>query len=114
MTDAAPDTSPSKRGRPRQGKPVARHLPRDEEILKIAAKVFFAQGYGGTKLEDIAREAGIVKGSLYHYFESKEQIYERLIADIVNLVDIDESADADAPADERLAAIVRRRVALVA
>jgi TetR/AcrR family transcriptional regulator, cholesterol catabolism regulator len=108
------DGKRSKRGRPRQGKPIARHLPRDEEILRIAAQVFFNQGYGGTKLEDIAREAGIVKGSLYHYFESKEEIYERLIADIVNLVDVDETVHSRAPADERLAAIVRRRVEMVA
>jgi TetR/AcrR family transcriptional regulator, cholesterol catabolism regulator len=103
-----------RRGRPRQGKAVARHLPRDEEILKIAAEVFFARGFDGAKLEDIAREAGIVKGSLYHYFESKEDIYERLIEDIVNLVDFKDVAKGTTPPEERLEAMVRRRVEMVA
>lgn len=109
-----PVTDGKKRGRSRKGSPVARHLPRDEEILKIAAQVFFTQGYRGTKLEDIAREAGIVKGSLYHYFESKEQIYERLIEEIVNLVEVEESVHKKGPADQRLASIVHRLVELVA
>ena len=102
-----------RRGRPRQGRAVARHLPRDDEILKIAAEVFFEQGYNGAKLEDIARQAGIVKGSLYHYFESKEHMYERLIAEVKSLADVEAAVKSDLPVDERLAEIVRRRVELV-
>ena len=103
-----------RRGRPRQGRAVARHLPRDDEILKIAAEVFFEQGYNGAKLEDIARQAGIVKGSLYHYFESKEHMYERLIDEVKSLADIGAETKGDLPVEDRLAEIVRRRIDLVA
>ncbi|HVW31674.1 MAG TPA: TetR/AcrR family transcriptional regulator [Acidimicrobiia bacterium] len=108
-----PGDGARRRGRPRQGRAVARHLPRDDEILKIAAEVFFEQGYHGAKLEDIARQAGIVKGSLYHYFESKEHMYERLIDEVRSLADIGAETRADLPVEERLAEIVRRRVELV-
>lgn len=48
---------------------------RRSEILRAALRVFARQGYGATVVEDIAREAGIGKGTLYLYFRSKEQIY---------------------------------------
>ncbi|MEW6472833.1 MAG: TetR/AcrR family transcriptional regulator [Actinomycetota bacterium] len=112
-SQAEPDDGGRRRGRPRQGRPVARHLPRDDEILKIAAEVFFEQGYNGAKLEDIAKQAGIVKGSLYHYFESKEHMYERLIDEVKSLADIGAEAKSDLPVEDRLAEIVRRRVELV-
>jgi TetR/AcrR family transcriptional regulator, cholesterol catabolism regulator len=111
--DAELEDGGRRRGRPRQGRAVARHLPRDDEILKIAAEVFFEQGYNGAKLEDIARQAGIVKGSLYHYFESKEHMYERLIDEVKNLADIGAEAGGDLPVEDRMAEIVRRRMELV-
>src|SRR3546814_6062540 len=75
LGEAAPEAPPARRrGRPRQGKAMARNLPRDEEILKIAAEVLYKKGFDSARLDDIAREAGIVKGSLYHYFGSKEEI----------------------------------------
>lgn len=74
---------PGKRGRPRQGRAVARELPRDQELLRIAAEVLWEKGFTGTRLDDIAAEAGISKGSLYHYFDSKDQILERLVANIL-------------------------------
>ena len=44
-------------------------------ILRAARCVFARQGYAQTVVEDIAAQAGIGKGTLYLYFESKEQIY---------------------------------------
>ncbi len=100
-----------RRGRPRQGRAVARNLPRDEEIIKIAAEIFYRQGFEGTKLDDIARDAGIVKGSLYHYFDSKEQIYERLVNNVVGTLNVQEEIARDIPADERMLHILRARLA---
>ncbi len=99
-----------RRGRPRQGKAVARDLPRDEEIIKIAAEIFYRQGFAGTTLDDIARDAGIVKGSLYHYFDSKEEIYERLMNNVVGTLDVREELSRNVPADERLLHILRARL----
>jgi AcrR family transcriptional regulator len=110
----ADDAGTRRRGRPRQGRPIARHLPRNEEILKLAAEVFYTRGYGGTRLDDIAREAGVVKGSLYHYFESKEDIFEQLIVEIVNMVDQDAGRKQRGSPLELLSDMIYRRVLLVA
>lgn len=45
-----------------------------EEILLVADKLFRRQGYRRTTIEDIAKEAGIGKGSVYLHFESKEEL----------------------------------------
>ena len=48
---------------------------RHEEILEAARKVFARRGYSEASVEDIAREAGIAKGTLYLYYDSKQEIY---------------------------------------
>lgn len=106
-------TAPRRRGRPRLGRAVARELSRDEEILKIAAEVVWRKGFSGTKLSDIAEAAGIVKGSLYHYFDSKEEIYERLIANVRGVFEVDLEIVADGPAAERLDRFIRSRIAMI-
>lgn len=57
----------------------AEHSRRDE-ILRIAADVFARTDYSGTSLRDIADAAGILAGSLYHHFPSKESLAIELIA----------------------------------
>jgi len=110
VADASPPRRP--RGRPRHGDPVARDLARDEEILRIAAEVIWKKGFAGAKLDDIAAAAGIVNGSLYHYFESKEEIYDRLIKNVRGTLDFDAEVKPDRPAAERLAHLVRTRLEL--
>ena len=104
---------PKRRGRPRQGRAVARHLPRDEEILKIAAEVFLARGFDGAKLDHIADAAGIVKGSLYHYFDSKEDIFARLITQITDMVEATDVIREQSPPDVTLRQVVRAQAELV-
>jgi len=98
------------RGRPRKGKALGRELPRDEEILKIAADVLHEKGFDGARLDDIAREAGIVKGSLYHYFGSKEEIYKRLVENVRGKIDFDQEVKGKDPAVDRLDHLVRARL----
>ena len=52
---------------------------RREEILAIGLDLFVRKGYGATKTQDISQGAGISEGLLFHYFESKEKLYEELI-----------------------------------
>ena len=47
-------------------------------IMEAAERVFIRQGYNGTRMADIAREAGIGKGTLYDYFSGKRDIFFRL------------------------------------
>ncbi len=48
---------------------------RNAEILEAAHKVFAQNGFNGTSVEAIAQEAGIAKGTLYLYYNSKHEIY---------------------------------------
>lgn len=62
--------------RPRwQRRPEAR----PEEILAAALEVFGEQGFAGTRLEDVARRAGVSKGTLYLYFDSKEELFRAMV-----------------------------------
>ncbi|CAM2980546.1 TetR/AcrR family transcriptional regulator [Prescottella defluvii] len=59
---------------------------RREEILFHAAKLFSERGVAGTTVRDIADEVGILSGSLYHYFGSKDAIvFEIVIAFVDDL-----------------------------
>jgi AcrR family transcriptional regulator len=98
------------RGRPRLGKPVARHLPRDEEILRIAAEVFYRKGYDATKVEDVARAAGLVRGSIYNYFRTKEELYGKIARQVLATFDLEEELSRDASAIERIEHVIRARV----
>jgi len=50
-----------------------------EKILQSARVVFGKKGFYATKMEDIAKEAQIGKGTLYLYFKSKEELYACLV-----------------------------------
>ncbi len=50
-----------------------------EEILRKSMKVFNAKGYHNTSMAQIADECGLLKGSIYHYFKSKEQLMQAVI-----------------------------------
>lgn len=52
---------------------------RKEQIFSAAAKVFARRGMAAAKISDIAKEAKLSYGLVYHYFESKEQIFISLV-----------------------------------
>ena len=52
-----------------------RKTDRPGEIIAAALEEFADKGFAGAKLDDIARRAGVSKGSLYLYFETKEDIF---------------------------------------
>ena len=52
---------------------------RREEILRAAASVFARKGISNATVRDIADEVGILSGSLYHHFESKDQMVEEIL-----------------------------------
>ena len=67
---------PRKAGRDRNQKKPATRL---EEVLRSAANIFFAKGFHATSIEDVARDVGMLKGSLYYYIKSKEDLLFRLL-----------------------------------
>lgn len=54
---------------------------RPKEILEAALRVFTKNGLAGARMEDIAAEAGISKGTLYLYFDGKEELFREAIRD---------------------------------
>ena len=52
---------------------------RREELLAAAAKVFSRKGYRTAGVNDIIAEAGVARGTFYHYFESKKEVFLALI-----------------------------------
>jgi AcrR family transcriptional regulator len=53
------------------------------EILDSAAKFFYTKGYHATSIEDVARDVGMLKGSLYYYIKSKEDLLYGLLLDVM-------------------------------
>ena len=58
---------------------TARRRHVSDEILRQAGELFDERGYGECSLQDIADAVGIARPSLYHYFESKEEILANLV-----------------------------------
>ncbi|HEY9331188.1 MAG TPA: TetR/AcrR family transcriptional regulator [Streptomyces sp.] len=54
--------------------------PRRAELLATAAEVFAAQGYNATTVRRIADEAGMLAGSLYYHFDSKESMLDEILS----------------------------------
>ncbi|MFA5902282.1 MAG: helix-turn-helix domain-containing protein, partial [Hyphomicrobium sp.] len=56
-----------------------RKAERPNEILDAAFEEFALHGYAAARLEDVAARAGVTKGTIYVYFESKERVFEALV-----------------------------------
>ncbi|MEU5917015.1 TetR/AcrR family transcriptional regulator [Streptomyces sp. NPDC004288] len=57
---------------------------RRRELLDTAAEVFAAQGYNATTVRKIADAAGMLAGSLYYHFDSKESMLDEILATFLN------------------------------
>jgi len=58
---------------------MSKKQAKTEEIYAIAARLFATKGYHATRIQDIAAELGMLKGSLYYYFASKEDLLVQLV-----------------------------------
>jgi len=78
-------------------------------ILDAAIRVFARQGYHSTRVADIADEAGVAYGLVYHYFRSKEAVMTELFTERWSLLLAASDAlyEQDIPAREKLAGIAR-------
>ena len=62
-----------------EGGKTARRFDRYEMLITAAAEIFRTNGYDATSLQQIADEIGILKGSLYHYIDTKEDLLFAII-----------------------------------
>jgi AcrR family transcriptional regulator len=56
---------------------------RPAELIAAALELFVDKGYAGTRLEDVAARAGVSKGTLYLYFENKEDLLKAVVQESV-------------------------------
>src|SRR5437588_1797028 len=70
------------RRKPRSLPPEARRAA----ILSAALEEFTARGYEGARLDDVAKRAGIAKGTIYLYFADKETLFQELVRSMVSPV----------------------------
>ena len=70
----------------------------------MAAALFAEKGYHGTSINDLARAMGLQKGSLYHYFKSKEELLFRLLDEYISaaLIEVEKICALEDPPVEKL------------
>ena len=97
-----------KNGRKRPG-PGIREAERRKTILRAAIEVFAKKGYHGCRIADVAREAGVAYGLVYHYFHNKDELL-RSVFDVSwggFLARVKAVAEADAPLAEKVRGVAR-------
>jgi TetR/AcrR family transcriptional regulator, cholesterol catabolism regulator len=90
----------------------ARPKKRHQEILDAAAEIFYRKGYADTSVQDVADAVGILKGSLYYYIDSKEDLLFQMLLEVhedAKAVVVDTAA-LDLPPLDRLRAYIKRHV----
>jgi AcrR family transcriptional regulator len=76
---------------------------RRADMVEIAAELFAQKGYRATTVREIADAAGILSGSLYHHFDSKESIGDEILSGFINQVLADYRSAVVEAADPRAA-----------
>jgi AcrR family transcriptional regulator len=96
---------------PRQRKPAGRggvraegSAARREAILSAALDEFSARGFAGTRIDDVARRAGVAKGTIYLHFKDKEALFQELVRTM--LVPLVAALEALPPADVPVRALL--------
>jgi AcrR family transcriptional regulator len=95
---------PSASTRPTTDAPTRR-----SELLRIAAELFATKGFKNTTVRDIAEASGILSGSLYHHFDSKESMIDEVLSTFQEELfgKYDEILASDADARAKLEQAVR-------
>jgi AcrR family transcriptional regulator len=82
---------------------------RPAELIAAALELFVERGYAGTRLDDVAAHAGVSKGTLYLYFENKEDLFKAVVRESV-VARLSETADEllrfEGPSAELLSSLI--------
>jgi TetR/AcrR family transcriptional regulator, cholesterol catabolism regulator len=86
-------------------KPKKVSMSKEQEIVTVAARLFKEKGYRATTLEDIAAAVGMLKGSLYYYIQSKEELLYIVVREPVRQIynQLEEIVHSKAPTKVRIA-----------
>jgi AcrR family transcriptional regulator len=104
-----------KPSRNRNGARAQRSAERREAILAAALDEFSAQGFSAARLDDVARRAGVAKGTIYLHFRDKEALFQELIRSVLSpfVGTLEAALKADVPARAMADQIVELFVAEV-
>ncbi|WP_456476314.1 TetR/AcrR family transcriptional regulator [Oceanithermus sp.] len=94
----------------------ARNVPSKRNvILEATIRVLREHGLSGLKVEEVARQAEVGKGTVYLYFEDKQDLLKALVEYHTHRFYADAAAitEADRPFEERLRDLLKRRLAFV-
>jgi AcrR family transcriptional regulator len=82
---------------------------RRRDLLDAAVRVFARKGFHASRVGDIAEEAGVAHGLLYHYFRSKDEVLETIFREVWDLLgaETDRIASSDVPLREQLRRFAR-------
>ena len=100
-TTTPPAQGPRRRQRRKEERP--------KEIIQAALELFSERGFGATRIEDVARRAGVAKGTLFVYFPTKQDLFRAVARNIlaVNLDGLHQAAaDLDRPLTELVPALL--------
>ena len=77
---------------------------RRRQILEAAVRAFARNGYHGCRVSDVAREAGVAYGLVYHYYGSKEALLDAIFKETwgAMVATVSSVAELEAPASERV------------
>jgi Transcriptional regulator len=99
-------TSPAKRARTPRWKRRPSHRP--AQIIQAALEVFGQKGLANSRLDDIAKRAGVSKGTIYLYFDSKEALFRQVIRETaVAAIERGEQRPASGTALEQLTVLMQ-------
>lgn len=92
-----------------------RKQKRRQEVIDAAAKVFYERGYDAATIQDIADELGILKGSVYHYIDAKDDLLFAVMEDPHRrgLELVEQCRTMQGSVVERLEALLRGHVAML-
>jgi AcrR family transcriptional regulator len=81
--EAANPASSKQRTETSQSNRAARAAERRAAIVEAALEEFIARGFAATRLDDIAKRAGVAKGTIYLHFKDKESMFEELVRTVI-------------------------------
>jgi TetR/AcrR family transcriptional regulator, cholesterol catabolism regulator len=105
----------SARTAPKRASRARNHEARWADIIERSGSIFYQKGYEATSLQDIADAVGMLKGSIYYYITTKEDLLYELVSRAQDLFDStveEDEATAAAPAPDRLRAFIGKWMAL--
>jgi AcrR family transcriptional regulator len=99
-------------GHEREDETRERHHRRKGEILDAAARIFHDKGYERASIQDVAESVGILKGSLYYYIDSKEELLFEVVKEVhrIGLASLEEWSRMDGDPLLRLRAVIEGHV----